>query len=268
MDVARSPRGSQPGAEADGAGPAFSILRRFVWSLCVVIVACTQTPGAEPHDLGVARHEREAEAHARSAEEHAAEFDPRAGAHGCFRGAGRRAERSAICWTSVRNPTAVHRSAAEAHRRRAAEHRAASAALREAEARACNGVAPDDRDMSPFEHAEDVVSVRPLLSASVTPGRGYRGGHTVGAVVTFRAVEGMTVESLQRVIDCHLARNASLGHVVPEQSNCPLVPRGVRAHVFSAGEAFAVAIRSRDRRTAREVLLRARRLISAPGPER
>jgi hypothetical protein len=222
--------------------------------------------------MSVAQHEREAEAHARSAEAHEDQFDPDAGTRGCFRAAGRRANPGGICWTSVRNPTAVHLAAAEAHRRHAAGHRAASAALREAEARACTGVAPDDRDMSPFEHAEDIASVRPLRSVRVIPGRGYRGSRTVGAVVTFRAVEGMTVESLQRVIDCHLARNASLGHIVPEMPNCPLVPRRVRARVSSAGDGFAVAIRSRDPHTGREILSRARRLVppaaNGPAPER
>jgi len=222
--------------------------------------------------MSVARHEREADAHARSAEAHEEQFDPDADTRGCFRAAGRRAERRVICWTSVRNPTSVHLAAAEAHRRHAADHRAASAALREAERRACTGVAPDDRDISPFEHAEDIVSVRALRTVRQIPGRGFRGSRTAGAVVTFRAVEGMTVESLQRVIDCHLARSAALGHVVPELPNCPLVLRGVRARVSSADDAFAVAIRSRDARVAREIVSRARRLVAAaangPAPER
>ena len=245
---------------------------RLLSFLCVAIAACTGTRGAEPHDMSVAQHEREADAHARSAESHEEQFDPNAGTRGCFRAAGRRAERRVICWTSVRNPTSVHLAAAEAHRQHAAAHRAASAALREAETRACTGVAPDDRDMSPFEHAEDIASVRPLRSMRVIPGRGYRGNRAVGAVVTFRAVEGMTVESLQRVIDCHLARNASLGHIVPELPNCPLVPRGVRARVSSADDGFAVAIRSRNARVAREILSRARRLVppaaNGPAPKR
>lgn len=233
--------------------------------VCVVITACMGTPGAAPHDMSVAQHEREADAHARSAEAHEDQFDPDAGTRGCFRAAGRRAERRIICWTSVRNPTAVHLAAAEAHRRNAAEHRAASAAPREAETRACAGVDPDDRDMSPFAHAEELVSVRALRSVRQIPGRGFRGSRAAGAVVTFRAVDGMTIESLQRVIDCHLARNASLGHVVPELPDCPLVPRGVRARVSSSADGFVVAIRSRNARVAREILSRARRLVPAAG---
>ena len=63
------------------------------------------------------------------------------------------------CWTSVSNPTAEHLREAEEHRRHAADHRASSVALRDAEARACVGITPDDRDMSPFEHVEDIATV-------------------------------------------------------------------------------------------------------------
>jgi hypothetical protein len=37
---------------------------------------------------------------------------------------------------------------------------------------------------------------------------------TEGAVISFRATPGLTAQWLQRVIDCHLARNAALGHTV------------------------------------------------------
>jgi hypothetical protein len=82
----------------------------------------------------------------------------------------------------------------------------------------------------------------------------------VGTVVTFRAVPGMTAEWLQRVVNCHLARNASLGHAVPEMPECPRVPRGAQARVRSTGDGFAVEIRSDDEAAAREILARARRL--------
>jgi hypothetical protein len=41
------------------------------------------------------------------------------------------------------------------------EHRAAPEALREAEARACAGVAPVERNASPFYHREDILRVEP-----------------------------------------------------------------------------------------------------------
>ena len=66
----------------------------------------------------------------------------------------------------------------------------------------------------------------------------------VGAIVEFRAVPGLTAEWLQRMVDCHIARNAALGHDVPEMPDCPLVPKGASAQVASTGAGFSVAIRS------------------------
>jgi hypothetical protein len=174
--------------------------------------------------------------------------------------------RSDVCWTSVRNPTAAHLAAAQEHARQAAAHRAASAALREAEARACVGIAPGDRDMSPFEHLADIASVDPLTLRESDSRSALPWERTIGVMVTLRAVEGLTAEWLQRVVDCHLARNASLGHTVPEMPDCPLVPRGVVARVSSTGTGFAVEIRAADQGAARDVLSRAQRLLRTPPP--
>lgn len=228
-------------------------------SILVVLAACaSSTPGARPHDMSAAQHERSAEEHARLGKAQARHYDPKATATSTVCGAQTR-----ICWTSVENPTAEHLRAAEEHRRHAADHRAASAALRYAEATACAGIDPDDRDISPFDRIEDIARVEPLeeeLSSSA-PSRGLPPRRTVGAVVIFRARPGVTAEWLQLIVDCHIARNAARGHVVPEMPSCPLVPKGVGARVTSTGNGFAVAIRSDDQTVAREVLERARRLL-------
>lgn len=80
--------------------------------------------------------------------------------------------------------------------------------------------------------------------------------------MTFRAMPGMTAQYLQRVIDCHLARNAALGHEVPEMPSCPLVPKGVTAKVEPTSTGFAVEVRADDVETANEVLRRARTLVT------
>jgi hypothetical protein len=135
---------------------------------------------------------------------------------------------------------------AEEHRRTAAQHREASADLRAAEERACVGVAPEDRDMSPFERAADIATVERLDD---------------GVVVTFRPVPGLTEERLERIIDCHLARSVARGYVVPEMPDCPLVPRGVKARVRSVGNVLAVEIRGDDENAVKEIHARAQRLI-------
>jgi hypothetical protein len=123
---------------------------------------------------------------------------------------------------------------------------------------ACVGISPADRDLSPFERVADIVSVEPLTEEVGTAK--IKRTETVGAVVTFRAVPGLTAEWLQRIIDCHVARNAALGHVVPEMPNCPLVPRGVHARVRSVGNGFAVEIRGDNEVAVNEIRARSQRL--------
>lgn len=233
------------------------IARFLVPFLLLPLVACA-AKGTRPHDMAASAHDAEASAAGESAAEHAGQYDPSAAeatkrCHGGGKG-GR------VCWTVVTNPTEAHLKEAEAMTRLAAKHRAASEALRAAEESACAGIAPGDRDISPFHYTEDIASVAPL-----TAHRGVKPASdvTIGAVVTVRAVPGLTAEWLQRVVDCHIARGAALGHVIPEMPDCPLVPNGVSATVSSTGTGFAVEIRSTEDAAAAEVLARAQRLVAA-----
>ncbi|MFT5355002.1 MAG: hypothetical protein ACI9KE_002215, partial [Polyangiales bacterium] len=218
-------------------------------------------------------HERESREEIDLAEAHVDQYEPNTAAGRAYcpvTGSRIRAGVRRSCWTSSVNPTAEHLREAEEHRRHAADHRAASASLREAEAQACVGITSDDRDMSPFNHVEDIVEVEPLPEATTSneaaseQTAGAVTAQTTGAVITFRPIPGMTAEWLQAVVDCHIARNSSLGHIVPEEPNCPLVPHGVRAQVSATGDGLAVAIRSDDPETGREIFSRSERLASAP----
>jgi hypothetical protein len=224
-------------------------------SVCFALAGCAADQGTRPHDMSAAQHDAMARTEDKSAAEHAAQFDPNAtrvstkcGGHG------------QPCWSSTVNPTAEQVVEAERHRKLAAEHRAASQVLRDAEARACVGLADADRDMSPFMHREDIASVRELV---VNSGAGKsRFSRQMGAVVVVRAVPGLTEQWLQRVVDCHLARNAALGHNLPEMPDCPLVPNGAAATVTPTDAGFAVAIRSDDATVAHEILRRAQSLVA------
>lgn len=233
--------------------------------LGLVAAACASTPGARPHDMSAAQHEGDGQSHAATANRHAAQYQPnltRERTRCSPRGASRSStDIGTECWTFVSNPTAEHLRTAREHQGHADDHRAASAALRGVEVRACFGLSIDDQDTSPFDHVEDIASVRALTKKVGTNKAPFQ--RTVGAVVTLRAIPGMTTEWLQRVVDCHLARNAALGHPVDEMPNCPLAPNGARAHVVSTRSGFAVSIRSDDPPTAREILSRAKRLQSA-----
>jgi hypothetical protein len=238
--------------------------------LATALAGCgtTAAPGTRPQDMSAAQHQHEAESHEGMAEEHQAEYDPSATTRkeNCRArlGGTARVDKDGICWTSITNPTEAHQQQANEHRQVAAQHRAASAALRSAEAQACAGIPPEDRDMSPFEHTEDIASVQPFTEPSGPPKA--RVQRTAGAIITFRALPGMTAEWLQREVDCHIARNASLGHVVPEMPTCPLVPNGAQARVTSTGNGFAVTVRSDDDQAAKDILERAQKLAPGAAP--
>jgi hypothetical protein len=220
--------------------------------LTLSIGACATTPGAQPQDMSAAQHEAIAANQETSAQVHAAQYNPDASVS------------SELCntegdcrpWPS--NPTAEHLNEAKKYQKMAADHRAGSQALRDAEARACAGLADADRDTTPFAHREDIASVEPL-TVNVASGKG-QSARIEGAVITFRALPGMTAQWLQRDVDCHLARNAVLGHDMPEMAYCPLVPKNVTARVIATDTGFAVAVRSADAETATEILRRARAL--------
>ncbi|HKO90914.1 MAG TPA: hypothetical protein VJU61_07175 [Polyangiaceae bacterium] len=218
--------------------------------------------GTQPHAMSATGHEAAASQEQQAGEAHDAQYQPGASATktACrpVRGA------NDVCWTSLLNPTAEHSEEAEQHRTLAAQHRAASEALRTAEASACSGISEEDRDMSPFAHREDIRSVSPLKE-DVRTGKvaGYR---LAGVEVVFRAVPGMTAEWLQRLMTCHLARNAAVGHAAAgaDMPYCPLTLSGAQASVRSVGDGFAVDIRSNDDATARQIQQRSESLKLGP----
>jgi hypothetical protein len=216
-------------------------------------VGCASDPGTKPHDASVAQHEAMAQQEEAATAGHADQHDPNAksAAETCAAKGG--------CWTAVSNPTAQHNDDAKRHAELAQKHRAAGKTLTDAEARACAGISEHDRDMSPFYHREDIQSVAPLTEA-VQAGK-VTTQKQVGATVVFKALPGMTAEWLQRVVDCHLARASAVGHEMPEMSYCPLVLKGAKAKVTSAGNGFAINVSSDDPATAAEIKRRAQALV-------
>ena len=229
------------------------MLNRCAFTLFTVsIAACATTPGAQPQEMSAAQHDVVAANQETSAQVHAGRYNPDASVSTEL------CSSEGDCRPWPTNPTAEHLSEAKKDQQMAADHRAGSKALRDAEARACARLAEADRDTTPFAHREDIASVEPLtVNVSSSKAQFAR---TQGAVVTFRAVPGMTAQWLQRIVDCHLARNAVLGHDVPEMAYCPLVPKNVTARVTATDTGFAVAVRSEDADTAAEILRRARAL--------
>jgi hypothetical protein len=221
--------------------------------LVLASVGCSPA-GTQAHEMSAAQHQAAANQEEAQAAEHAAQHDPKASEPQtrCTGGKGR------VCWSQSVNPTQEHASTADEHHELAAKHRAASQALRDAEASACVGISDEDRDTSPFAHTQDISSVSKLTREEAT-GKS-RVTHDAGATIVFRAAPGLTAEWFQRIVDCHLARNAAVGHDMPEMTYCPLVPRNVKATVRSVGDGFAVDVATNDAKSAAEIWQRAQKL--------
>ena len=200
------------------------------------------------------QHEAAAKSEEQAAKEHNTQYDPSQYVYipptiTCPFYSGATCYRS---WTSVANPTERHLTEGKEHAYLALQHRAASQELREAEARACKNVPDGDRDISPFYHREDIVSAGPFKESLP-----YGGGSVIGAEVVFASLPGMTAEWLQRVVDCHLARNAVFPDAETTMSYCPIAVPHVKAQVRSVGSGFAVDITATDDKSVKEILSRA-----------
>lgn len=220
-------------------------------------------PSTEPEAAGAAEHRAAAAREEQRLNRHEQLYDPsaRQTIRRCDPGRANRIPREPICWDETINPTAVHLQEVESHRKRAVEHRKAARELRAVEEQACAGLAPDDRDVSPFSHRADILGVSPLEEGRVKP-RAQR--RIVGATVTFRQVPELTVAELQQLIDCHLARNATIGYerASSEMGGCLLTQQGTRAHVRALDSGFAVDVRADDPAAGQEIWRRAQLLAS------
>ncbi len=160
-----------------------------------------------------------------------------------------------VCWTSTSNPTLEQAQQTAELRHSAAMFRTTARALTAAEDRACAGLDQEERDVSPFYHRDDIVSVRKTTEKARTEKGSY--ARTTGARVQFRAVPGLTAERLRLQVSCQMARAAAAGYGMPETSYCPLSLSGIEAAVFVMGNGFAVEITAEDAQTVDEILRRA-----------
>jgi hypothetical protein len=169
-----------------------------------------------------------------------------------------------VCWTTTSNPTLEQAEQMAELRNSAAMFRERGRALGDAEERACAGLEPQERDVSPFYHRDDIVSVR-TSSEKARTGKGSF-VRAAGARVEFRAVPGLTAERLRLEVSCQMARAAAAGYDMPEASYCPLWLSGIEAAVFDMGRGFAVEITAEDAQTVEEILRRAFALLNSRDP--
>lgn len=233
------------------------------------------THGTRPRDMSVAQHENAA-----ANEEHAAQQEQDARViTTCapIKSTGAATQSGMVCWASRSNPTSSEKADIAQHEKLAAEHRAAANTLIQAESQSCAGIDPEDRDVSLFFHREDIAAVEAAKEKSAPYFGNDAAPRTDGAVIVFRAVPGLTVEWLQHLVNCQMARSAALGYEVPEMDDSPLMLRHIQAVVTADGDKFRVAITSSDKATVKEIIRRAEALSprpvtitppsASPGPE-
>jgi hypothetical protein len=234
----------------------FAIPQLAFASATIALAACASTPIPATTEAAAAQHDQVAARDDHAAAHQVEKYDP-AARQTKMRCTGRAPGGEAeveVCWTSEVNPTADHLKKAQRLHALAEEQRAASEKLRKAEVTACTGVSEIDKTMSPFSHPEDVSSVSPLKTAGASP-------RPEGALITFRAIDGMTSQRLEKLVNCQLARNACLENGASEMAYCPLVLKNVKASVSPGGDGlFVITVRSDDPAIAQEILKRSEAL--------
>jgi hypothetical protein len=215
----------------------------------LVLVGCTAR-GTKPEDASAQQHLKAADDAQASASQHSAQYDPSAEIKEkkCHAQKG-----GVVCWTSVSNPTEEHLKQAKKSMQLAEEHRKASQKLRDAEVLACAGLSPEEVATSPFAHKEDILRVEEIRSAK---------NILQGPEVTFTKVSGLTQELFQQELNCHVARNVSMGGSPDDMSYCPLALPDVKAKVRETPEGFVVELSSTNPEVAKQSLQRALALTS------
>lgn len=184
--------------------------------------ACHRSAGTHPDDMSAAKHDDAAAKAEAQAVEHEVQYDPNPT---LFDGS----DCSEFCFQS--NSTEHHLRQADRLRREAARHRDASHDLRVAEARACAQIPELHRDFSPFYHRGDITGVEASERGPI--------------VVHFGEIPKTSAAGLQRLVDCHLARNAAMGFDTDEMAEmdyCPLGVAGVTASVVETATGFDILL--------------------------
>ena len=232
-------------------------MKTTILGVCFTLVAagCASTPGAKPGDMSAADHEKMARSAELTSATHSADYDPNAQVteFECTAADG------LICWESARNPSAAHREDAQHHKKAAADHRAASKGLMDAEATSCRDVSGRDRDMSPFHRKENLSRIDSIDSL-FAPDQGIT--RTDGVVIVMKPTSGLTRDKLERIVNCHMARNAAAGYDMPEMAYCPLNVKGTFARVSKVKDGnLAVSVYAPDEKTNLELVRRSNALL-------
>lgn len=212
----------------------------LVLGLAVATLACRGREGTHPEDMSAAQHEAAAADAEAKAVEAESQYDPDVVV---FDGG----DCSEFCFRS--NPTEHHLREANRLRREAARHREASHELQVAEERACAEIPELHRDFSPFFHRSHITGAELGDDGPVT--------------VHFDEIPKTTAAGLQRLVDCHLARNAAMGFEMEEMDYCPLAVAKVSATVLETDAGVDIQLEAEDEQARAEVVARVEKLLAS-----
>ncbi|HRC54429.1 MAG TPA: hypothetical protein PKU97_00840 [Kofleriaceae bacterium] len=242
---------------------------RLLW-LPLVLVACSsRAPQLARPPMTAQDHLSEAERHeaeARALEARAAEKE-RAGTPTPYTcgdsrlnelatSGGERLHVQTPCWAGELSAIQRDRSAADRLRAEARQHRSKARAMVLSERAWCAGLPTSELDHTPFDHREDLLSVRAEIE----------GDRLRGARVRFRRVPGLTVEWLRQTLACHQAIAAIAGYDPLHLSTSPSVVAGAESTVIDDPRGIEVVIRSNDPAAALVVYARAEALLDPGAP--
>jgi hypothetical protein len=127
---------------------------------------------------------------------------------------------------------------------------------------ACRGLSDSDRYVWLLTDRHNIVAVNEIRPEEFMSDS-FASDPRAGARVVIAAGPWLTAEWLERIGECHIAQNAAQGHL-QRASPSPLDVEGAEVRVSSVGNGFAVDITSYDWKAGREILKRARALLSPP----
>jgi hypothetical protein len=120
---------------------------------------------------------------------------------------------------------------------------------------ACTDLTDAERNAPLFVRSEDVDSVKPLREQRYRVSRSNALPIVRGAIISVRQAPGLSVASLQRIADCHLAQATARQEAW--MNTCPAFVAGGVAKVGFDGDRFVIVIRATDDAAAAEILRRA-----------
>ena len=225
-------------------------MRPVLFSVIFLLGVGCAARGTKPHEMSAQEHQKAADAANAAASQHATQYDPvsEAKEKKCHS-----QKSGVVCWTSTYNPTEEHLKQTKKSLELAEDHRKASQKLRAAETLSCAGLSTEEMAISPFSHKEDILRVEEERSA--------KQNIIQGTNVTFVKVPRLTQELFQQVLDCHIARNASMVAIV-EMAYCPLALPEMKAKVRETPEGFVVELRSNNTESTKQALQRAQALTA------